>query len=108
MPTWAINSSGKCSVHVLSLVSVLWDILVLPRRLCVSFLAGFLFGPTLYYVVLLYTGASMAFYIINVLNNNLDSPAAAASSKHNYLVIAVGLMQILLMWWLGVTPSSLQ
>ena len=84
--------------------------------LTINTVVGLLLGSTAYYVCLFYTGASMAFALINTLIPILASPepragaaggvqlqplSPAAIAQRKNVIVAHGLAQIALMWWLG-------
>ena len=78
-----------------------------------------MFGNTMYYALLAYTGACMFYFFLSVLKTVVPDVAGAggafgggsglrgsmgsgaASSRRTYLLFGVALLQPLAMWWLG-------
>jgi hypothetical protein len=73
--------------------------------LTINTVAGLFLGTTAYYISLAYTGSAMAFVLINTLTPILvhaEPPLApGARSQRTNVIVAHGLAQIALMWWLG-------
>ncbi len=59
-----------------------------------------LFGTVGFYVALLYTGAAMAFFLVQTLQGNLP-PSPATNRNRHFAVLAVGGLQPLLIWWIA-------
>ena len=72
--------------------------------LVVNAVIGLFFGPTAYYLALLYTASCAVVFMARTLSNIMGGEQAAmgARSEHrNHLLWGTSLLQLLLMWYLG-------
>ena len=68
--------------------------------LCVNMLVAYMVGWWVYYPVLLYTGLSMGFFIVQTFK---ASSVSGREGKTTMLLAAAGFIQLLVMWWLAYT-----
>lgn len=82
--------------------------------LTINALVGLFLGSSVYWVALAYTSAAAAAFLVSSLMpvvragaaGLLAAPGAAqpANSPATTFVLAVGVLQVLLLWWQGVAP----
>jgi len=68
--------------------------------LCVNMLVAMMFGWWVYYPVLLYTGLSMGYFIVQTFK---ASSVLGREGKTTILLAASAFLQLLVMWWLAYT-----
>ena len=68
--------------------------------LCVNMLVAMCFGWWVYYPVLLYTGLSMGYFIVQTFK---ASSVLGREGKTTVLLAASAFLQLLVMWWLAYT-----
>jgi len=71
--------------------------------LCINMLVGLLFGIIAYYIALLWTGASAAFFILKTLAANSSMRPSATAPRRELVLAGFALLNFLTIWWLGFT-----
>ena len=71
--------------------------------LCINMIVSLLFGWWMYYPTLIYTGLSMAFFMVRSLNASIVKSENRANMKATYFLAVIGFCEILLMWYEAYT-----
>ena len=71
--------------------------------LCINMVVALLFGWWMYYPTLIYTGLSMAFFMVRSLNASIVKSEHRANMKATYFLAVIGFCEILLMWYEAYT-----
>ena len=66
-------------------------------------IVALLFGWWMYYPTLIYTGLSMAFFMVRSLNASIVKSENRANMKATYFLAVIGFCEILLMWYEAYT-----
>jgi hypothetical protein len=72
--------------------------------LVINMVAGLCLGKSMYYVVMLYTGCSMAFFMIKILSA-ATVEHGTDPTKRKIVIVCAGFLQLLLIWWLGYSSD---
>jgi hypothetical protein len=72
--------------------------------LVLNMACGLFFGKTVYYVVMLYTGCAMAFFMIKILSA-ATVEHGTDPTKRRIVIVCAGFLQLLLIWWLGYSSD---
>lgn len=67
----------------------------------INMLNGLFFGPTFYFLSLLYTGAATAYFTLKCMVVAVSRGASGDDQKLKILALACGGLQFLTIWWLG-------
>ena len=71
--------------------------------LCINMVVALLFGWWIYYPTLIYTGLSMAFFMVRSLNSSIVKSQHRTNMKATYFLAVIGFCEILLMWYEAYT-----
>ncbi|KAJ1444487.1 YIF1-domain-containing protein [Pelagophyceae sp. CCMP2097] len=73
--------------------------------LCANTLLGFAFGKRAYYGSLAYTAMAASYFMLKTMAQNVPAKTAAASPPREAVVVGMGLLQGLSIWFLGFVET---